>query len=551
MLSEDSGAQIFAALRDAAPGTTLTSARVDRARVTASFCAAADPSRCFTVELTDPKEGCDGAPAGPFCARFSDAATASARTSVASALGRVREDVWRDAETTTASKPSDAPSEPRPPPVNAAPPRHPFSTMLAILALPFALGFAWGRASLLVLRKLDRARGVVRVAMVALPLALAFVFIPSLPHLGAWDALSVAATISAGAALASVDMPRRALGRRAWTFGGVTLVTLLLLELATRALPAPAATFAAPDRAILWFDRAAGADACAPFFPDDFPGPFLSRTRDVKPPRPLTLHVGDSMVEGVGVPIEDAFPAVIGALDPSVDHVNAGFASSSTDMELAVVRAWTARLHVTRVVLYVFGFNDLAELDRALPCCDGGPLLDASPEAAMRCPTPGIASKRIDRFATSPAPYALRVATSFSAFARRAVVAFVSVSDLIARSRESAAVREGRRWDRLADLATILAREVKAKGASIVFVYLPARAALEAPAPKATGDYATRGRLVDLGAKIGVEVLDPWDLLEAAVKKDGADRWFFPAPNIHFTKEGHRLIGEWLAARLR
>lgn len=45
-------------------------------------------------------------------------------------------------------------------------------------------------------------------------------------------------------------------------------------------------------------------------------------------------------------------------------------------------------------------------------------------------------------------------------------------------------------------------------------------------------------------------MLDPREMLEAAVRRDGAARYYLAPPDIHFTPEGHRVVAAWLAAEL-
>jgi lysophospholipase L1-like esterase len=256
------------------------------------------------------------------------------------------------------------------------------------------------------------------------------------------------------------------------------------------------------------------------------------------------------MVEGVGVAPEDTFVARLGTLQPSVNNVNAGFASTSADAQLLVIRGWLDRLSAARVVLYVFGTNDLAELDRPYPCCPGGPLLSPSPDAPARCSSPGQPARRMDRLAASPAPYPIRVATRASALARHAVVAFTRIGEALS----APAAREGSdpdaRWNRFSSVIRAMQRELAGRGVPFTLAYLPARASLEAAAPKATGDYAVRGRVADLARELGVPMLDPWETLEAAVRRDGAARFYLPPPDIHFTPEGHRVLAAWIAGEL-
>ena len=53
------------------------------------------------------------------------------------------------------------------------------------------------------------------------------------------------------------------------------------------------------------------------------------RTAQLRPGSKRVLHVGDSMVEGVGVSPNETFVAELGRLAPGVDQINAGFASTS------------------------------------------------------------------------------------------------------------------------------------------------------------------------------------------------------------------------------
>lgn len=202
------------------------------------------------------------------------------------------------------------------------------------------------------------------------------------------------------------------------------------------------------------------------------------------------------------------------------------------------------------MVLYVFGTNDLAEIDRPYPCCPDGPLLDASPEARARCASPGQPSRRIDRLAASPAPFVLRVATGGSALARHGVVAFTRIDAALSARGAGDSADPDARWQRFSSVIGAMARELAARGVPSTIAYLPARGSLEAASPEATGDYAVRGRVLDLARAIGVPTLDPWATLEAAVRRDRAARIYLAPPDIHFTPEGHRVLAAWLAEQL-
>src|SRR5262245_19680954 len=49
---------------------------------------------------------------------------------------------------------------------------------------------------------------------------------------------------------------------------------------------------------------------------------------------------------------------------------------------------------------------------------------------------------------------------------------------------------------------------------------------------------------------LAIPTLDSSELFAAAVRRDGSSRYFLGDRDIHFTPEGHRLLGEWLATRL-
>jgi lysophospholipase L1-like esterase len=539
VIPPSAGPAIFAALGAASPTFSLVSARIDRDAVWASLCRAGDPTQCFALRLSDPSKGCAAPATGPWCATLAEGAPdEETRKKLWTALAALKEDeIW---------KPSDPPHEAPGGSDHRPSTAHPWALAAALLFAPLLAAAALGRALRSPLARIHRAA---RAAIALTPLLAALAAATSVDRLGAWDLLTIGLALSLGLLLGSTAGPLRTSVRKASLALAATALSLALLEIITRLLPAPAATFPPPEEARLILSLPPAAEACAPMYPDRWPDPFLERTRAVRANAPVTLHVGDSMVEGVGVSPEQAFPALLADRDPSSNHVNAGFASRSIDAELLLVRAWTKRLPVAKVVLYVFGYNDLAELDRAYPCCPGGPLLDASPEANARCPEPGLPSGLFARLAASPAPYPVRVATARSALARRIATALAVAGNRAGAPADDA--DPGARWDRFAAILRALQRELDAKKIPFIVVYLPARASLEDPSPKSTGDHTLRGRVLDLAASIGATAIDPWEILEDAVRRDGAARVYLPPPDIHLTPEGHHLLASFLAPRLR
>jgi lysophospholipase L1-like esterase len=544
VIPPSAGPPIFAALASPGAAFTLVSARIDRDAVWASLCRAADPTRCFSIQLGDPQKGCEATRAGPWCVAFPDGAPPEeARAPLLKAFGSLPDEaIWQETGAASEAAPrreDAAPSardEPRPT-------AHPGALAAATVVAPILIGLALGRAA----RSWLPARAGVRAALALTPLVAAYLLLPSLARAGGWDVL--AAGLSLGAfslAGSSRAGPRELAGKLALALAA-TALALGVVELVARRLPAPRAVFPAPEAARLLFDETPGIEACAPFYPAVTPGPFLDRTRGIRPGSPIVIHLGDSMVEGVGVAPNETFVARLGELQPGVNNVNAGFASTSADAQLLLIRGWLDRLPAAKVVLYVFGTNDLAEIDRPYPCCPGGPLLDASRDARARCASPGQPARRLSRLAASPAPYALRVATGASALARHGVVAFARVGESLSAPAAAGTPDPDARFHRFAAVVGAMAREIAGRGVGFTIAYLPARASLEGAAPRESGDYAVRGRVADLARELGVPMLDPWEMLEAAVRRDGAARYYLAPPDIHFTPEGHRAVAAWIA----
>jgi hypothetical protein len=545
VIPPSAGPSIFAALASPGAAFTLVSARIDRDSAWASLCRAADPTRCFAIRLDDPRKGCEATRAGPWCVSFPEGAPPEeARGPLLRALGAQHDEaIWLDAD--AAPKAASPDVEATPSHHDEAPHvAHPWALAAGTIVAPLLLGLALGRVARL---RLGSRRALpARVLVAILPLFAAYLLLPTFARVGSWDVL--AAGLLVGVSMLAGSSRDRAvmLGRKLAVAVVATALALGVVEIVARRVPAPKAVFAPPDEARLLFAEAPGAEACAPFYPAVTPGPFVDRTRGIRPGLPTVIHLGDSMVEGVGVAREETFVARLGPLQPGVNNVNAGFASTSADAQLLLIRGWLDRIPDARVVLYVFGTNDLAEIDRPYPCCPGGPLLDATPEARARCASPGQPSRRRDRLAASPAPYALRVATGASALARHAVVAFARFGDApIDRGADPDA-----RWTRFSQVIGAMARDLAARSVPLTVAYLPARGSLESAAPKATGDYAVRGRVLDLARGLGLPTLDPWDMLEASARRDGAGRIYLAPPDIHFTAEGHRALAAWIAEQL-
>ncbi len=259
-------------------------------------------------------------------------------------------------------------------------------------------------------------RSVIALALaVAAPLA-ALGLATSMPDVGTWDLISVGVLAGVGILFgAGVGATPRA-GELLLVLGS-TLLCLLVVELGARWLMGPAPPWPPAREASLVLTRSARGPACDALYPDELPDLFQTRTTGL-PDGERTLHVGDSMVEGESVQPDQAFPAVLTAMGDDGTHINAGVRAVGPDYYLQVVRQWTARLAVRRVVVHLFLGNDLDNIDLGYHCCMGGPLLDYSDGAPRsNCPEPRWGFSTAQLLETSPAPYPLRVATGFSAAA--------------------------------------------------------------------------------------------------------------------------------------
>lgn len=415
------------------------------------------------------------------------------------------------------------------------------------LAVPALVGLAAGRLA----RRLPRVAAALVAALAAV--ALPFGAIPIASRVGAWDVVLVGAV----AALAVPLGRGRAGAREAALAFASTSFALAALELGVGiTLPAPP-EFPPPSAASLVFDAASWDGACETLF--DAARARRARGALVPPfdPRPTVAHFGDSMTFGAGVDEAEAFPALLGAREPGVAHLNFGVPNVGTDYEYLLAGAVLARRPVGSVVVHFFVGNDAYDVDAPYECCDDGPLLDyAGDGARARCPSPRWRIGRRTRLATSPAPYPLRVATSFSATASWLVHLWPAFAHAVVPpphfvSSEADASDEGFRH-----LEAILARwrdDAAALGVPFTLVLLPHRDGLERPDFASRPPHRTRTRVTAIASRLGIRVLDAWEPFAAAVARDGAARWFLVKngrPDIHFTSEGHRLLADWLVARL-
>jgi len=421
---------------------------------------------------------------------------------------------------------------------------------MAVLGLaPLLLGLALG------LLAGARVRGWLGRLLAALvPCAAGFALVPVLPRVGSWDLIASGVGLGLGFVAGSA---LRGASWRAWVSVacGAALSLALLEGGAWLLLPRPPAS-PPPAEARLTFTPEELGQGCTALYPERYAELLSWRFEGAREARWRVLHLGDSMVHGTGVGAERAFPALLTRRRPEVFHVNGGFPGVGTDCHLLVVRAWGEVMPVDLVVLHVFLGNDVVEMDRAYVCCADGPLLaydGGLPRA--RCPEPRWRFPLPVLLARSPAPYPLRVATGFSTFARHAVPAWAALAPRNRVRRDGidqGGLGQASHWAHFEAALRGIRDELARRGTPLAVTLLPYRRALEAAEPASTPSSEVRRRVREIAGRLGLSVLDAWDLFFEAVRADGAGRWFSDRVpgDVHFSAEGHERFARWLEEQL-
>jgi len=522
----------------------LARARIFPTRVEATVCANA---RCRLVVLTYPSPKCGGFVAGPWCVRTKGKALPLAHEAALrrALAGDTIAKVWKTRSAPSRSSPPDPPGprfEPEPGATNA------LAYLFAVLYLIVPLGLGWGGGRLLRRR---RNRGYqsrwAAVAFIGGFVALALVLVPFV-RLALWDLVSLAGLLGTGAYVGASDMSKRWDRRNLALMAGSTLVSLLFVEVALRWLVAPAPAFVKARDLTIMRDRRLDDD-WAKIYPGTYPKRFRRLIKAPPDTRWRVIHVGDSMVYGVGTAKPKRFTSLLDGRIPRAAHHNAGVPGSGTDFHYLVIRRWLAHMKADHVVHYVYPTNDLVELDRPHEVCDRGSLLIYGKSGLRaRCqrpphdPTSLLApySRSLDR---RPAPYPLLVATSFSSLARHLCALRLRFRLRLHRHSHPRAIRH---FTRIMQQSQKLSR---AQGVAYTIVVLPDRRDLE----RFSRSSRARKRphhheIVRICREITPRVLSAWDALLPVVRKHGGGRYF--ADKIHFSAAGHRVVADWLGRRL-
>ncbi len=410
-----------------------------------------------------------------------------------------------------------------------------YAVAALLLGVPLGLGALAG----LGLQRLVRGRGprwswAARAAGL-LPVGLALLLIPAAPNVGALDLLAGGLLLGAGVAV----------GRHVGLVAELGLWTLLLLEFAVRLVLPDVPPPPPPGGARLVFQTFQGLDACQALYPETFTAEagswtFAGRTRGAADKPRRVLHVGDSMVEGAGVRPTETFVAALARRQPDVAHINAGYSGVGTDYQYLLIQAWSARLPVDLVVLYVFG-NDQSDLQNRYLCCPEGPLLtyDSSERPAPRCAKPTLDVGSLDLLQHSPPPFGVRVAATLSTLANHAYVRF------------GGRVRGTGELSNAAMQRTILralAGELQARRIPLQVVLLRNQADVLGTAEPGADRWVSDAR--EALADLGVPVHDALPMLRGI--PGDLRRLHLPPPDgIHFSEVGHGAMAAWLDPLIR
>jgi hypothetical protein len=551
-----------AALAALKPELSYEAANIEKTTVALELCAA--EGDCFAATLSHRTLACAGFVAGPFCVATQRALTTAQRAAFERAFGGLDPNaLWKKLEYKAAAAPGAGG------PVGAAAAAGaPMTVSVSVYAVapllvlvPLALGVWLGLA----LRRRRGRRFASRLAgglLVGLPVSLLVVVGLWSVAVGFWDVLLVGLCLGLGLFAGAHEA---ALRIRPLPFAASVLGTVVALELVSRVLlPAPPA-FPVPEQARLFLrmDESAsgwlkGAEwrevACdALFKPGEAEKIFELPPLDVRAERRL-VHLGDSLVFGLGVDAEERFTSLLELRDDGSEHVNLGMPSTSIDVQWAVARQLVEELKPDAVVYYLYPGNDLLEIDMPMPCCGAGPIMryeGGRAEPACESRTPGsLRSVRLGwLFSESPPPFPLRVATGLSSFASHASAGFVALSTALGKP---AGVTESVAWEHWRAVFATMREDLGRQGVPLVAVLLPDRAALELGGALGVRHKRLRSAAGAAFEALGVPWLDGWERFEPLVAKGGGESLFtgFGNRDPHFNVEGHVTMAEWLEQSL-
>lgn len=562
VLPPEAATALQGALGRLQPELKFSGASIERSSVRLTVCP--PEGTCFDLVLSHPVAGCGGAVHGPFCVSWQGAApNEAARRAISRAFDSEKpEAYWRSEHQSDPGAAEAAPhgeGDHRPPEVDR-PRLSAFALAPLFVLLPLLLG-VWGGGAI---RRRGRVEGAVWGMVLWVVPPVLFVGVGLLTAtFGVWDLLLAGGLVSVGL-FATAHVAATRVKRIPFTIS--VIGTLALLEVLSRfVLPAPAGlppaasahVFLEPDEAAgTWLEHYDWTDqACAAIFDRTVVFSSLRAPDPADKSKRTVVHVGDSLLFGLGVPASERYTTLIEQSTAGVRHVNLGFPSTSADIQWLATRERVKEFAPELVVYNFFPGNDLLELDMPTTCCGGRSVLEyPGGTPTPRCTEPTSGSLARSRagwvLLESPAPFPVRVATEVSAFARQLTTAFAVLSD---RLGTRAGQDETIALHHLEAIVRKMKEDATRSGGRFVAVLMPDRGALESLEPGEQPATRWRHQAATMFRSLEVPTLDPWDDMYPVVQRDGAETYFLSAgsKDPHFNPRGHEFIARWLAPRLK
>ncbi len=365
--------------------------------------------------------------------------------------------------------------------------------------------------------------------------------------LGVWDPLMAAMVFALCAIVWAQYRPSlKNLGLLALSL----LMALAGLEGGSRLLTPPRLTASTDDTGGFPLTRpnveTLGDPRAQLLYPDRFPEVFNERIALATSPAdidaPVILHLGDSIVHGNSVNLEETFVSHLGHRDFARTHFNAGIQGVGPDYEYLLFTQLVERLRIKRVVLYLFAGNDLFEAGMRYPFCNQARLLDwHGADPVWQCPEPGTIAHDV-RYKISLAPLLLRVLATDLMAPRHLLRAIEALRmDSLPEDEALSVVK--------ASLAA-LKQETDKHQMGLTVVVIPDRTEL-----LQNYEQARRRRLLLLAAaqELGLNTLDPEPFLRSLVQQPPTAQWFEQemAEDVHWSRQTHERFADWLLPQLQ
>ena len=435
----------------------------------------------------------------------------------------------------------------------------PLLIALGLLVVPVAVGYGAGRAACRV--RARRFGGVLVAAAIVMATSLGALLLCSWrPVLGFWDALVEGGLVGVGVLLGGHQWFAR---RRDTVLVLISFaVSLLLFEAGVRRFLEVQPRFSVSDDPSLLlanallvnattqgWDTGSNEVVCSAIY-----GPAYERKLNRASDAALTLpqrfapradkrrrvlHVGDSMVYGLGVPPSERFTTLLEQLEPDTEHINAALPGTAPDSYFAVVHAWEQQ-PIDLVVMYLYSGNDYAGLDSPSPCCNFEPILKFDGgRAVLRCPAAipfDLDNVRLDVLRLiSPPPYLLRalIPGSHGAAALAAALVTRKVDGSMTPAMQ----------ETLDEIIASAAAELRSRGVPLVVVTLADRSWVE----HANASPEIADRMLESARRADVPALDARPVFRAAAERGAA---LYLVNDGHFNPAGHALMARWLSDTL-